>query len=123
VGGALYQDVGAQHPDAIKHDHFPIGGRRRDELAHEVRLVRGSRLQRLLGVESLAVNSMHHQGISRLAPGLVPVATSPDGLIEGVETGNGQFLIGVQWHPEDLVDVDPRMKRLFDAFVEAAQRG
>jgi putative glutamine amidotransferase len=122
VGGALYQDVGAQHPDAIKHDHFPIGGRRRDELAHEVRLVPGSRLQRLLGVESLAVNSMHHQGISRLAPGLVPVATSPDGLIEGVESGNGQFLIGVQWHPEDLVDVDPRMKRLFDAFVEAAKR-
>jgi putative glutamine amidotransferase len=65
---------------------------------------------------------MHHQGIARLAPGLVPVATSPDGLIEGVETGNGHFLIGVQWHPEDLVDVDPRMKRLFDAFIDAARR-
>jgi putative glutamine amidotransferase len=43
-------------------------------------------------------------------------------LIEGVETGNGHFLIGVQWHPEDLVDVDPRMKRLFDAFIDAAKR-
>ena len=121
VGGSLYQDVGTQHPDAIKHDHFPIGGRRRDELAHEVRIAPGSRLRRLLGVESLPVNSMHHQGIARLAPGLVPVATSPDGLIEGVETSNGHFMIGVQWHPEDMVDVDPRMQRLFDAFIDAAR--
>ena len=122
VGGSLYQDVTAQHPEAIKHDHFPVGGRRRDELAHEVHLAPGSRVQRLLATESLAVNSMHHQGIARLAPGLVPVATSPDGLIEGVEAANGQFLIGVQWHPEDLVDVDPRMARLFAAFIEAARR-
>ena len=122
VGGSLYQDVTAQHPEAIKHDHFPVGGRRRDELAHEVHLAPGSRLQRLLATESLAVNSMHHQGIARLAPGLVPVATSPDGLIEGVEAANGQFLIGVQWHPEDLVDVDPRMARLFAAFIDAARR-
>jgi putative glutamine amidotransferase len=122
VGGSLYQDVAAQHPDAIKHDHFPVGGRRRDELAHEVHVAPGSRLQRLLGTESLAVNSMHHQGIARLAPGLVPVATSPDGLIEGVEAANGQFLIGVQWHPEDLVDVDSRMARLFAAFIDAARR-
>ena len=121
VGGSLYQDVGAQHPDAIKHDHFPTKGRRRDELAHEVQVAPGSRLHRLLGADTLAVNSMHHQGIARLAPGLRAVATSPDGLIEGVEGGvNGQFLLGVQWHPEDLIDVDPRMRRLFDAFIEAS---
>jgi putative glutamine amidotransferase len=121
VGGSLYQDVGAQHPDAIKHDHFPIQGRRRDELAHEVRVAPNSRLHRLFGADTLAVNSMHHQGIARLAPGLRAVATSPDGLIEGVEGGvNGQFLLGVQWHPEDLIEVDPRMRLLFDAFVEAS---
>ena len=121
VGGSLYQDVSAQHPDAIKHDHFPLKGRRRDELAHDVVIPPGSRLHRLLGADRLEVNSMHHQGIARLAPGLRAVATSPDGLIEGVEGGtNGQFLLGVQWHPEDLVDVDPRMRRLFDAFIEAA---
>ncbi len=123
VGGSLYQDVGEQHPAAIKHDHFPVAGRRRDELAHEVQLVAGSRLNRLLATETLAVNSMHHQGIARLAPGLVAVATSPDGLIEGVEAANGHFLIGVQWHPEDLVDVDPRMGRLFAAFIDAAGQG
>jgi putative glutamine amidotransferase len=119
VGGSLYQDVAAQHPDAIKHDHYPVAGRRRDELAHEVRLAKGSRLQRLLETETLAVNSMHHQGIARLAPGLVAVATSPDGLIEGVEGVTDDFLLGVQWHPEDLIDVDARMRRLFEAFIQA----
>lgn len=122
VGGSLYQDVAAQHPAAIKHDHYPVGGRRRDELAHEVHLAEGSRLRRLLGTGTLAVNSMHHQGIARLAPGLVAVATSPDGLIEGVEGVTDDFLIGVQWHPEDLIDVDARMRRLFEAFIAACTR-
>jgi putative glutamine amidotransferase len=66
---------------------------------------------------------MHHQGIARLAPGLQAVATSPDGLVEGVEGAGNQFLLGVQWHPEDLVEVDPRMRRLFDAFIAAANGG
>ena len=112
--------MAAQHPGAIKHDNFPTGGRRRDELAHPVRLTAGSRLARLLEAEVLPVNSMHHQGIARLAPGLVAVATSADGLIEGVETANGHFVLGVQWHPEDLVDVDPRMRRLFSELISAA---
>jgi putative glutamine amidotransferase len=119
VGGSLYQDVASQHPDAIKHDHYPVDGRRRDELAHEVQLAPGSRLRELLGTPTLSVNSMHHQGIARLAPGLVAVATSPDGLIEGVEAEADTFLLGVQWHPEDLVDVDSRMRRLFEAFIDA----
>src|SRR5213593_142665 len=112
-GGTLYQDVGTQHPGAIKHDHLPTGGRRRDELVHTVRIAAGSRLARLLEAEVLPVNSMHHQGIARLAPGLVAVAMSADGLVEGVEAANGHFVLGVQWPPEDLVDVDPRMRRLF----------
>ncbi len=120
VGGSLYQDVGAQHPAAIKHDYFPTGGRRRDERTHDVRIAAGSRLARLLETEALSVNSMHHQGIARLAPGLAAVATSPDGLIEGVEAGDGHFVLGVQWHPEDLVEVDPRMRRLFEGFITAA---
>ena len=120
VGGSLYQDVGAQHPAAIKHDYFPIDGRRRDERTHDVRIAAGSRLARLLETEALSVNSMHHQGIARLAPGLAAVATSPDGLIEGVEANDGPFVLGVQWHPEDLVEVDPRMRRLFEGFITAA---
>ncbi|HEY3220495.1 MAG TPA: gamma-glutamyl-gamma-aminobutyrate hydrolase family protein [Gemmatimonadales bacterium] len=122
VGGTLYQDVESQHPTAIKHDQFPTGGRRRDDVSHDVRIVPESRLGRLLETEVLPVNSMHHQGIARLAPGLMAVATAADGLIEGVEVSDERFVLGVQWHPEDLVDVDPRMRRLFAAFIAAASR-
>jgi putative glutamine amidotransferase len=122
VGGTLYQDVESQHPTAIKHDQFPTGGRRRDDVSHDVRIVPESRLGRLLETEVLPVNSMHHQGIARLAPGLTAVATAADGLIEGVEVSDERFVLGVQWHPEDLVDVDPRMRRLFAAFIAAASR-
>ncbi len=121
VGGTLYQDIASQVPAAIKHDNFPSGGHGRDELSHDVRLTPGSRLARLLETETLAVNSMHHQGIARLAPPLEAVAVSADGLIEGVESGNDQFVVGVQWHPEDLVDRDPRMRSLFSAFIAAAR--
>ena len=121
VGGTLYQDVGTEHPAALRHDQFPTGGRRRDDLSHDVRIAAGSRLGALLEADVLPVNSMHHQGIARLAPGLTAVATAADGLIEGVEVADDRFVLGVQWHPEDLVDVDPRMRRLFDAFIAAAR--
>jgi len=120
-GGTLYQDVGAQYPNAIKHDHIPgPNGPARDWLAHPTRVQPNSRLGSILETEELLVNSMHHQGIKTLAPGLRATAFAPDGLIEGVEGCNGQFLIGVQWHPEELADTQPPMRRLFEAFVAAA---
>ncbi len=120
VGGTLYQDVSAQHPQAIKHDYFPAGGFARDQLTHTVRVAARSRLAGILGAAEVAVNSMHHQGIKALAPALTATAFAPDGLIEAVEGGNGQFLVGVQWHPEELAQRDAPMNRLFTAFLEAA---
>src|SRR5262249_4217080 len=96
AGGTLYQDVAAQHPTAIKHDYFPSGGHARDRLTHSVRVVERTRLAGLLGAAESAVNSMHHQGIKALAPGLVASAFAPDGLIEGVEGPDGRFLVRVQ---------------------------
>src|SRR5262245_66013797 len=69
VGGSLYQDVGTQHPDAIKHDHFPVAGRRRGELAHEVRLTPGPALQQLLRVGSLSSDCVQHHGAGRHTAG------------------------------------------------------
>ena len=63
---------------------------------------------------------MHHQGIKQLAPGLAASAWAPDGLIEGIEGTNGQFLIAVQWHPEELAGSDAGMRRLFSAFIDAS---
>jgi putative glutamine amidotransferase len=121
AGGSVHQDLAGQLPGAIKHDYFPRQGRySRDLLVHEVEVTAGSRLASLLQTSRVQVNSMHHQGIKQLGAGLRATAYAPDGLIEGLESPNGQFLLGVQWHPEALVSRDPRMNRLFTAFVEAA---
>ena len=121
VGGTLYKDLATERPDSIKHDYWPFGGQfRRDHLAHEVRIAERTRLAELLGASALKVNSMHHQGIRDLAPGLTASAVAPDGLVEAVESTDGHWMLGVQWHPEALTETDPRMRRLFEAFVQAA---
>jgi putative glutamine amidotransferase len=120
-GGALYQDVPTQRQSAIKHDYFPaVVKLPRDHLAHEVRVEPGSRLACALGTESCQVNSMHHQGIKRLAPVLNAVALAPDGLVEGVEMPARHFVVGVQWHPEELTARQEPARRLFSTFVSAA---
>ena len=121
AGGTLWQDLSAQVSDSIKHDYFPTQGRySRDMRAHDVKIVEGSRLHGLLGLDAMTVNSMHHQGIKTLAPGLIPNAYAPDGIVEGAEAANGHFMIGVQWHPEDHTDCEPCMRRLFESFIEAS---
>jgi len=122
LGGTLYQDIAAQFSGAIKHDYFPTAGYARDHLAHEVTVSSGSRLGTLIGAVALRVNSMHHQAVKELAPGLLPTAVAPDGVVEAVESPDRPFLLGVQWHPESLVERDLRMRRLMVGFVEAASR-
>jgi putative glutamine amidotransferase len=121
AGGTLHQDLKALRPGSIRHDYFPFrDGFSRDHLAHPVKVAEGTMLRRFFGEAEVMVNSMHHQGIDRLGANLVATAVAPDGLIEGLEGRNDQFLIGVQWHPEVLMDADARTRRLFVAFVEAA---
>lgn len=120
AGGSLHQDCGAYLPGAVKHDYYPTQGYARDLLSHEVRLAGGSRLAAIFGRESIHVNSMHHQGIRDLGTGLVPSGFAPDGLIEAVEGDGGAFLLGVQWHPEMLIDRDPGTRRLFAEFAARA---
>jgi putative glutamine amidotransferase len=121
LGGTLYQDIEAQVPAAIKHDYYPTAGFERDHLAHEVELASGSRLHAVMERQRVMVNSMHHQAIKSLAPGLLPCATAPDGLIEAVELDSDQFLMGVQWHPEVFEMSDPHTRHLFSAFIHAAR--
>jgi len=119
LGGTLVQDC-TLHPGAIKHDYFPGEGYERDFLAHAVTLEEGTRLRRLMGAREVRVNSMHHQGIQRLGEGLVPSAVAPDGLVEAIEAPEERFVVGVQWHPEMLIDDDVATRRLFEAFIDAA---
>jgi len=120
-GGSLYQDVSAMLPGAIKHDHFPTVQRpNRAYLAHDVTAKAGSRVAAALGETRVPVNSMHHQAIKELAPTLRPTAFAPDGIIEAAEGTTSRFVVGVQWHPEELTDTHPGMKRLFTSFAAAA---
>ena len=77
----------------------------------------------ILGAGDLKVNSFHHQAIARLGQGLRDVAWAPDGVIEAVEAPDTPgFVVGVQWHPEELVDHDPAAHRLFSALITATRR-
>jgi putative glutamine amidotransferase len=118
--GTLFQDCAADRPAALKHDYFPTQGFARDHLAHAVDVTPGTRLAAALGAGTVWVNSMHHQGIDRLGSDLVATAVSPDGIIEALESRDDAFRVGVQWHPEMLIESDAGTRRLFDDFVAAA---
>ncbi|MFO7663413.1 MAG: gamma-glutamyl-gamma-aminobutyrate hydrolase family protein [Chloroflexota bacterium] len=118
LGGTLYEDVQETMPGAIKHDFF--GEMPRNHQAHDVIISPGTKLADALKRTSIAVNSLHHQGIRDLASGLVPSAYAPDGLIEGVESPGHPFAIGVQWHPENLIHDEPAMLDLFRGLIQAA---
>jgi putative glutamine amidotransferase len=120
AGGSLYQDCTEYYAGSIKHDYYPTAGFARDYLAHTVRVEAGTRLHDIFGSAEVQVNSMHHQGLKQVAEGLLPSAYAPDGLIEALETRGDAFCVGVQWHPEMLVDSDAGTRRLFRAFVDAA---
>ncbi|OWK40406.1 gamma-glutamyl-gamma-aminobutyrate hydrolase family protein [Fimbriiglobus ruber] len=121
LGGTLYQDIATEVPAALKHDYFTTPSHTdRTYLAHEAAISSGSRLADILGESVVPVNSLHHQAIKHLADGLRATGFSPDGIIEGVEGTGDQFLIGAQWHPEELIRTQPCMRRLFASFVSAA---
>lgn len=125
LGGSLYQDVQAQVQEADKHDWHP--GYPRNRLSHTAIIVPQTRLAHILGPLNspcplhLSVNSLHHQAIKDVAPGLTVAARAPYKLVEAVEANGHPFAIGVQWHPEELADNDIRARRIFDALVEACQ--
>jgi putative glutamine amidotransferase len=123
TGGTLYQDVPTEIPGAVRHDGVPAGGCAAGEpLMHPIHVEPGSQLEALLGAVDIEVNSSHHQAVKKLAPGLVATAWGPDGVIEGIEAAriDGQYLVGVQWHPEDLAQTVPAMRLLLESFLEAA---
>lgn len=120
LGGTLVQDLPSEWPGELAHD----GGWARTARVHPVAIEAGSTLAGALEATALSVNSLHHQAIGRLADGLAAVAAAPDGVIEGVEwRGDGWWLLGVQWHPEELLGTEDGWDRaLFAAFADAVQR-
>ncbi len=117
AGGTLLQDVIDLVPQAIRHQYAPE--KPRSFVAHDLMTVSDTRLAAILGPEA-RVNSFHHQAVERPGAGYVVSALAPDGVIEALEGRGQRFTIGVQWHPEGLIESDPSMLRLFQTFVHAA---
>lgn len=118
LGGSLVQDLPQHAPQANPEEARP-----RDQLAHSLTVDLSSRLGRIVNSDTLEVNSLHHQGIDQLAPRLLATGWAPDGLIEAAEIREDQFVVGVQYHPEELTAQDPAARALFLAFAEACRQG
>jgi putative glutamine amidotransferase len=117
LGGTLYQDLQRQGVTAVEHSD--ADGRARSKMIHRVRLDPDSRLAQLIDETDVAVNSLHHQAVKKVAPALRVSGQSEDGVIEAVEAPDRRFLVAVQWHPEEFAE-EPWVRRLFTGFVVAA---
>ncbi len=113
--GTLFQDLPTRFGTDVRHRR--TNGE--PHLSHPVEVAPDSLLARALGTTELEVNSFHHQASDQLGRGLKAVAWSPDGVIEGIEAPNRDFVVGVQWHAEAMEDEPAH--RLFEAFVEASR--
>ncbi len=89
--------------------------------AHAAHVSPNSKLVSIYESDSLQINSRHHQTVAEIADTLWVSARAPDGTVEAVEDPERAFVIGVQWHPEDMAPVDSTQRRLFDEFVKAAR--
>jgi putative glutamine amidotransferase len=114
-GGTLWQDLQVEGATTESHD-----GKERDALVHALDVEPGSILGRTLGRTQVLVNSLHHQAIRELGGELRAVATSADGLVEGVELPTRDFVLGIQCHPEELSKKEPWAQALFNGLVAAA---
>jgi putative glutamine amidotransferase len=124
LGGSLHQRL-QDLPGRIDHSTpMQPSSRIRVGKAHDVTVVAGSWLHQVAGARTIPVNSLHNQGIDRLAPGLVVEGVAPDGTIEAVRVANAPgFAVGVQWHPEYDFQTDAVSRTIFESFAAAIRVG
>ena len=118
LGGKLYQDIKTQHGrPCIEHSQTIARGLP----SHDVKIEKDSLLHSLMGTETLAVNSFHHQAVKEVPQGFRVTAMSEDGIIEGMESTTFRPILGVQWHPECFIlEADRTMMPIFNWLTEQA---
>jgi len=117
-GGTLYGDVQKEKKSHLKHIHFA----HYDSYRHLISIVPGTPLQEWYGRTKSRVNSYHHQGIRDLAPRFKQMAYAKDGLIEGYYDPKADFLVGLQFHPERMLEEAAGNFRIWKAFGAAVKR-
>jgi len=115
AGGTLHQDVTEQSREVLVHEQDAP----RWHPTHDVVFAHESVLGEILGCRKCRVNSFHHQTIRDIAPGFVECAKASDGTVEAIENPHARFMVGVQWHPENLAQRSAFWLRLFKRFVAA----
>ena len=120
LGGGLMTDIPTERPKAMNHARKGDAHKR----VHTVELVAGSLMRKIFRQPKLRINSAHHQAVGELAPMLRATAQTSDGIIEAIELSEAEakdapFLLGMQFHPERLIDAHPEFLRPFKAFVKA----
>lgn len=112
-GGTIYQDLNETDFETINHMQTSLS---RKDTSHKVSLTPKSHIHRMLGPFAYT-NSFHHQAIDRVGKGLIVTGTTGDDVIETIEMPSHSFVLGVQWHPESMLDSSPNMKQLFFALI------
>lgn len=111
LGGDIHQDI----PSLLGKEH-DLGEAPQPD--HEVIVAPGTKLMEIMKKDRFPTNSLHHQSVARLGRGLVASAHTQDGIVEAIELPGHRFLLGLQWHPELMLD-DGLSMRIFDAFLRS----
>jgi putative glutamine amidotransferase len=112
MGGTLYQDMGKENAGSIDHVN---SSRETGFLSHSVNIEKGSFLYSMYNSAKIQVNSRHHQAVKKVSQELTVSALSDDGIVEGIESA-AMKILGVQWHPENLIDLGQEFNSLFRNF-------
>ena len=115
LGGTLIQHIPDEVDSPLAHEQ----PNPRTQPGHDVKVTKGTLLHTITGTHAMSINSAHHQAVAKVGDGVIVNAVAEDGVIEGIEAVDKTFCLGVQWHPEYLID--PGDGKIIGAFVEAAR--
>ncbi len=115
-GGTIYQDINLVDFETINHMQNSISRR---DISHKVIFEPESKVHKILGSFAYT-NSFHHQSIDRIGKGLAVSGFTGDAIVEAIEMPSHTFVLGVQWHPESMLDCS-NMKQLFYALIRYAK--
>jgi len=116
-GGSLYQDLTELNSKHLLH----VQKQERDYLMHKIKINSESLLYKLLEINELETNTLHHQCVKALGNDLKITAYSIDEIPEAMESNDGRIVL-VQWHPEEILDTEPRMNNIFKNLIEKSSK-
>ena len=115
LGGTLIQHIPDEIKGLINHEQTNP----RNEPSHTIKIIKNTKLYEITKAENMFVNSAHHQAVKTLGQNLIVNCSTEDGVIEGIENPDAEFCIGVQWHPEFLID--KKDIEIFKSLIESSE--